>query len=110
MPFGICSAPEVFQCCMHEVIEGLAGVEVITDDFVIVGCSDTTQGAIEDHDKNSTVLQQRCEERGLKLNFDKMKLWMQKVATIYWTCCECLLGLVALAQHTSASSCPICQI
>ena len=28
MPFGICSAPEVFQCQMHEVI-GLTGVEVI---------------------------------------------------------------------------------
>ena len=82
MPFGICSAPEVFQCRMHEVIEGLAGVEVIADDFVVVGRGDTTQGAIEDHDKNLTALLQRCEERGLKLNPDKIKLRMQKVPFI----------------------------
>ena len=82
MPFGICSAPEVFQRRMHEVIEGLAGVEVIADDFVVVGCGDTTQGAIEDHDKNLTALLQRCEERGLKLNPDKIKLRMQKVPFI----------------------------
>ena len=32
MPFGISSAPEVFQRRMHELIEGLQGVEVIADD------------------------------------------------------------------------------
>ena len=37
MPFGIRSAPEVFQRKMHELIEGLRGVEVIADDFVVVG-------------------------------------------------------------------------
>ena len=37
MPFGICSAPEIFQRRMHELIEGLMGVEVVADDFVVVG-------------------------------------------------------------------------
>ncbi len=36
MPFGIDSAPEVFQRKMHELIEGLTGIEVIADDFLIV--------------------------------------------------------------------------
>ena len=36
MPFGIRSAPELFQRKMHELIEGLRGVEVIADDFVVV--------------------------------------------------------------------------
>lgn len=40
MPFGICSAPEVFQGRMHKVIEGLHGVEVVADDFVVVGSGD----------------------------------------------------------------------
>ena len=35
MPFGISSAPEVFQRKMHELIEGLKGVEVVADDFVV---------------------------------------------------------------------------
>ena len=41
MPFGICSAPEVFQCCMHDLIEGLHGIEVIAGDIAVVGFGDT---------------------------------------------------------------------
>ena len=37
MLFGSRSAPEVFQHKMHESIKGLRGVEVIADDFVVVG-------------------------------------------------------------------------
>ena len=37
MPFKIKSAPEIFQRKMHELIEGLNGVQVIADDFVVVG-------------------------------------------------------------------------
>ena len=65
MPFGICSAPEIFQHRMHEVIEGLIGVEVIADDFVVVGRGDTAQIAAQDHDNNLNALLQRCAERGL---------------------------------------------
>lgn len=45
MPFGICSAPEVFQRRMHQVIEGPLGVEVIADDFVTVGLGETIEEA-----------------------------------------------------------------
>ena len=82
MPFGICSAPEVFQRRMHELIEGLTGVEVIADDFVVVGRGQTEENAIHDHDKNLEVLLQRCEERGVRLNADKLKLRMQEVPFI----------------------------
>jgi len=36
MPFKIQSAPEIFQCRMHKLIEGMLHVEVVTDDFVVV--------------------------------------------------------------------------
>jgi hypothetical protein len=52
MPFGICSAPEVFQRRIHELIEGLQGVEVVADDFVVVWFGDMVQDAIKDHDQN----------------------------------------------------------
>ena len=55
MPFGIISAPEVFQRRMHEVIEGLQGIEVIADDFVVVRFRHTHLEAIQDHDKNLIV-------------------------------------------------------
>ena len=35
MPFGVCSAPEVWQ--RNEFVEDLEGVEVIADDFLIAG-------------------------------------------------------------------------
>ena len=41
MPFGISSAPEVFQRRMHELIKGLTGTEVVADDFVVAGFGDT---------------------------------------------------------------------
>ena len=50
MPFGICSAPEVFQHRMHELIKGLHGVEVVANDFVAVGFGDTREKAVVDHD------------------------------------------------------------
>ena len=37
MPFGITSAPEVWQRKMNDSIEGLRGVEVLADDFYCVG-------------------------------------------------------------------------
>ena len=50
LPFGISSAPEVFQCRLHQLIEGLSGVEVIADDFVVVGFGDNMEDAIQNHD------------------------------------------------------------
>jgi len=41
MPFGISSAPEVFQWRMHELIKGLTGTEVVADDFLVAGFGDT---------------------------------------------------------------------
>ena len=45
MPFGISSAPEIWQRKMHEAIEGLQGVEVIADDFLVCGFGDTVDEA-----------------------------------------------------------------
>ena len=57
MPLGIKSATEVFQRRKHEVVEGLQGVEVVMDDFVVVGCGNADE-ATQDHDRNlDAVLQ-----------------------------------------------------
>ena len=82
MPFGISSAPEVFQRRMHELIEGLHGVEVVADDFVAIGFGSTQEEAIADHDKNLVGLLQRCERRNIHLNADKIKFRMTEVPFI----------------------------
>ena len=82
MPFGISSAPEVFQCRMHEVTERLKGAEVVADDFVVVGFGDAVEEATLDHDHNLETFLERCAERNLKLNDRKLKLRMQEVPFI----------------------------
>ena len=72
MPFGISSAPEVWQRTMHEFIEGFQGVEVIADDFIITGFGDTKE-AYKSLEQNERFFFTTCREWNLKLNRDKVK-------------------------------------
>ena len=68
LPFGLTSAPEVFQCKQHEILEGLHGVEVIADDILVYGCAKTQEEAVRDHDANLIELLKRAQMVNLKLN------------------------------------------
>ena len=74
MPFGINSAPEVWQQRMNEIAEGLKGVEVIADDFLVCGFGDTKEDALANHDSNLCCFLHRARSRGLRLNLEKVKL------------------------------------
>ncbi len=63
----------------------MEGVEVVADDFVVVGYGDTTEAAIQDHDKHLEAFLNQCEERNLKLNDKKIKLETNR-STFYWSC------------------------
>ena len=82
MPFGIKSAPGISQRNMHELIEGLNGVKVIADDFIVVGYGDSLQAVSKDQDKSVSAFLQRCEEHGIRLNGDKLQLRMREVPFI----------------------------
>ncbi|PFX11501.1 Retrovirus-related Pol polyprotein [Stylophora pistillata] len=82
MPFGISSAPEVFQRKMHELIEGLTGIEVVADDFIAVGYGETYEEASRDHDRNLLAFLERCDERNVRLNPEKIKLRQSEVLFI----------------------------
>ena len=82
MPFGISSAPEVFQRKMNELFSDLKGIEVIADDFVVVGYGETHEEAVADHDHNLNAFLQRCEERGVALNAQKLCLRESEVPFI----------------------------
>lgn len=73
MPFGISSAPEVFQRSMHQVFSGLQGVEVVMDDILIWGKTK------DDHDYNLKQVLQRCQEANLKLNLRKCRFLRTEV-------------------------------
>lgn len=74
LPFGISSAPEIFQTKLQEIIQGLKGVECLADDLLIFGCGDTLQEALEDHNANLEKLLVRLQENNVRLNRSKLKL------------------------------------
>ena len=58
---------------MHELIEGLQGVEVIADDFIIACFGDTKEEAYKSLEQNVRFFFTRCREWNMKLNRDKVK-------------------------------------
>ena len=59
---------------MHGSIEGLQGINVIADDFLVCGYGDTVDEAVTDNDQNLTAFLQRCRELNPTLNPQKIKL------------------------------------
>ncbi len=82
MHFGIKSAPEAFQRRIYEVVEGLSGVEVVADDFMVVGFGEMEANARGNHNEQLEVFLQRCKEKDLQLNDKKFKLCQPEVPFI----------------------------
>ena len=80
LPFGISVAPEEFQRRLNDALRGLEGTVTIADDVLIYGCGDNLEEATRDHDRKLMAVLQRCRERGIKLNPEKLKLHLQSVA------------------------------
>ena len=78
MPFGITSAPEIFQRKMVEILSGLDGVEVLMDDILIHG-TDLAQ-----HDERLKKCLHRLKEKGVHLNDAKCQY--RKKSLCYFGC------------------------
>ena len=76
MPFGINSAPELFQKKMTQAIDDLRGVKTIADDILIWG-----KNKDEQNFRLEQVLE-RSRKVGLKLNRSKMKIITSQVPYI----------------------------
>ena len=56
LPFGLSSAPEIFQGKMDNTIAELRGVGTIVDDMIVWGEGETLVEAEEDYDRNIRAL------------------------------------------------------
>ncbi|KAK7090822.1 hypothetical protein V1264_010573 [Littorina saxatilis] len=73
LPFGVSASPEEFQRRMDEALRDLPGVFAVHDDIIIWGKDEDGKSASEVHDRNVKQLLQRCREKGIKLNSDKVE-------------------------------------
>ena len=65
LPFGVKTAPAIFQSIMHKMCAGLSGVTSYLDDIIVKGDSK------EEHDRNLLALFERINDYGFRVRLDK---------------------------------------
>lgn len=75
MPFGICSAAEVFQKAMDHLFEGTP-CQIMADDLLVWGETE------EIHDRNLRAVLDRAKEVNLKLKTEKCKFKQSEVSYV----------------------------
>ena len=73
LPFGVKTAPAIFQSFMLKVLAGIPKCAVIVDDICVTGSNPG------EHFRNLESVLHRLEEAGMKLNPDKCKFYLSKV-------------------------------
>uniref|UniRef100_A0A8C6SMM6 ribonuclease H n=1 Tax=Neogobius melanostomus TaxID=47308 RepID=A0A8C6SMM6_9GOBI len=73
LPFGITSAPALFQRAMDQILSGLQGVQCYLDDILCTGAND------EEHLRNLDATLQRLREYGLRLRKEKCEFLKSSV-------------------------------
>ena len=65
LPFGVSSAPGIFQRCMENLLRDIKGVAVYLDDILVTGAT------TEEHLRNLAAVLARLQAAGLRLNKSK---------------------------------------
>lgn len=73
LPFGISSAPEVFQKQTSEIFDGIPGVHVYIDDISVWGATK------EEHDQRLVAVMKAAAKAGLTFNAEKCKSGVTEV-------------------------------
>ncbi|TMS39641.1 hypothetical protein L596_006133 [Steinernema carpocapsae] len=76
LPFGIKTAPGLFQRIMDETLAGIQGATTYLDDIIIIGRNEA------DHRKNLYDVLQRLEEAGFRIRLDKTPTRWRKIEAI----------------------------
>lgn len=73
LPYGICSAPEVFTKVLRQMFDSVEGVDVYVDDIIIWGKN------AEEHNKRLETVLKIAAENDLKFNMDKCKFGLTEI-------------------------------
>ena len=69
LPFGIASAPAIFQRCMDSLLQRIEGVSIYIDDILITGSS------VEEHLQTLDEVLQRIESAGVSFCHLVFSIW-----------------------------------
>ena len=73
LPFGVSTAPAIFQRCMETISRGQTGVSVYLDDILITGST------MQEHAKNLEAVLQKLSKAGFKLNRQKCSFMKERI-------------------------------
>ena len=73
LPFGLKSSQDIFQRKIDECYEGIDGVVALVDDILVYGQTR------EEHDRILRSVLTRSQEKGIKLNKDKLEVGVTRV-------------------------------
>ena len=73
LPFGVASAPAVFQKTMDTILQGMQHVICYLDDILITGSTES------EHNNNLEEVLRRLEEHGMRLRLDKCEFFKSSV-------------------------------
>ena len=73
LPFGLSVSSEIFQKRLHQELYGLPGVKCIADDVLIHGTNEA------DHDSNLEAFMNKCQQKGIKLNSQKLEFKCKEI-------------------------------
>lgn len=79
LPFGVASAPAIWQKTMDEILSGFEGVVCFFDDVLITGATE------EEHNERLRKVLRRLAEYGIRLRLEKCKLAVQQVRYLGFT-------------------------
>ena len=76
LPYGLCSAPEVFHKTMEQMFSGIEGTRVYMDDILVWGKT------VEEHAERLDQVKDRILKYGLLMNWKKCELGRKEIVFI----------------------------
>lgn len=73
LPFGVPSAPSIFQRTMENILQGIDHVCVYLDDILVTGATE------QEHLQNLDNVFSRLETAGMRLKYDKCTFLLSAV-------------------------------
>ena len=73
LPFGVASAPAVFQKTMDTILQGMPHVICYLDDILVTGSTE------QEHNNNLEEVLRRLQEHGIRLRQDKCQFFQRSV-------------------------------